>query len=286
MNQFRFFSIGGMVFLFSLLLFSRCSLLNPDEPIPAYIKIDRIDLTVAGGQGSASHKITDAWVYVDGQLIGAFELPCTFPVIAAEGSHDIIVRAGIKMNGTSTTRAMYPFYRGYDATVTLTPGQVTTLNPVVTYFSGTNFLWIEDFEQPGLSLTDAPGSNFPNILQTISGPLAFESKSGAIQLNTDTFNMLLYSSIPYLLNATSPIYLELNYRSNNAFTVGIYNNTILYAPWVNVNPSGEWNKVYINITDAITNISSGGNYHIYFAMQKEPSVTEPFLYLDNIKLLK
>jgi len=51
----------------SLLLLYSC---NKEEPIPAYIHIDKIDLkTNYSIQGSNSHKIIDAWIYVDDQLL-------------------------------------------------------------------------------------------------------------------------------------------------------------------------------------------------------------------------
>ncbi|HRC92920.1 MAG TPA: hypothetical protein PLQ16_12225, partial [Bacteroidia bacterium] len=49
-------------------LMQACNLINPAEPTPAYIQIDTINLTTnLTTQGSASHKIVDAWVYVDNQ---------------------------------------------------------------------------------------------------------------------------------------------------------------------------------------------------------------------------
>src|SRR3954471_3898254 len=86
-----------------LLAFSGC---NKEEPIPVYVHIEKISLvanpdgfvnSVTGDEGSLSSKISDAWVYVDEQLVGCFELPVTFPVLA-EGTHTVKIRAGIKVN--------------------------------------------------------------------------------------------------------------------------------------------------------------------------------------------
>ncbi|GAB4140700.1 MAG: hypothetical protein Fur0041_15900 [Bacteroidia bacterium] len=267
-------------------IFAGCSVLDPAEEVPSYIKIDAINLNIVNPnvQGSGSHKITDAWIYIDGTLIGAFELPCKFPVLA-EGAHSLIVRAGIKMNGTSTTRAMYPFYRGYEETVSLTRGQVTQVNPTVEYFSGTNFLWLENFENQGISIDDITGANFPGILDTIGAPEAFEGHSGVVHLNADTFNFICRSSVPYSFAGGSDVYLELNYRCNNPFTIGIYSNTTQFIPWVTINASYGWNKIYVRLTDAMAS-NPNINYNVYFAMQKLDDVLEPYLYIDNIKLLK
>src|ERR1051326_8915965 len=79
--------------------FSSCSIFDTSEKIPAYIHIDKIAFIPASAswQSPTSVKITDAWVYIDGQLVGAYELPCTFPV-QCEGTHNILVEAGIKQN--------------------------------------------------------------------------------------------------------------------------------------------------------------------------------------------
>src|ERR1035437_8225163 len=113
---------------------SSCSLFNPGNPIPAYIHIDKIGVKVNsdGSQGSRSNKISDAWVYIDEQLIGCFELPATFPVLY-EGKHEIKIRPGIKVNGIAATRTPYPFYTIYDSIIHLQKGVRTYLNPIVTY---------------------------------------------------------------------------------------------------------------------------------------------------------
>ena len=67
---------------FTTLLFS-CNKFDGDQTIPAYIHIEKITLADNPiiSEGSLSNRITDAWVYVDDELIGAFELPATFPVL-------------------------------------------------------------------------------------------------------------------------------------------------------------------------------------------------------------
>ena len=119
------FSFG----FFATLLFSSCELYNPSEPIPAYIHIEKFNLTTDyATQGSNSHKITDAWVYVDDQLIGCFELPATFPVIT-EGTHKVKIVAGIKVNGIASNRGQYPFYNPYEQIVNFEVGKKITLSP-------------------------------------------------------------------------------------------------------------------------------------------------------------
>ena len=44
--------------------------------VPAYIKINSIEL-----ENNTTSYITDAWVYINGQLQGVYELPSKFPVL-------------------------------------------------------------------------------------------------------------------------------------------------------------------------------------------------------------
>ena len=54
---------------------------------PSYIKINDIELN-----SSSTEKITDAWVYIENQLQGVYELPAKFPVLET-GNKEIRIRA-------------------------------------------------------------------------------------------------------------------------------------------------------------------------------------------------
>ena len=93
-------------FLLSLLsiviILPSCSIIEPAAPSPTYIQIDTILLnSVQSVSGSSSHKITDAWVIVDGEYLGTFPVPGKFP-IADGGTHSITIRAGIMEDGISS----------------------------------------------------------------------------------------------------------------------------------------------------------------------------------------
>ena len=75
--------------IFLLLLINSCKLITPDESIPSYILIDKIAYKSNISGDNNSQNITDAWVYVDDQLIGAFELPAKFPVLITGNNHEV-----------------------------------------------------------------------------------------------------------------------------------------------------------------------------------------------------
>ena len=88
-------------------VFASCRKFEGSQTIPAYIHIESIvvdSLTDYFTYGSTTSKITDAWVYVDDDPIGCFELPATFPVLK-HGPHKVTVYGGIMSNGIAAARA-------------------------------------------------------------------------------------------------------------------------------------------------------------------------------------
>ena len=62
--------------LFFILLFCFSCQKNDSNDIPTYIKINSIDF-----DGNETAKITDAWVYINDNLQGVYELPAEFPFL-------------------------------------------------------------------------------------------------------------------------------------------------------------------------------------------------------------
>jgi hypothetical protein len=74
---------------FTAQLFSSCEVINPSEEIPCYLRIDSF-LFVDTVNGTPiiikrnTQKITDAWVFVDGKLVGIYDYPSVFPLLISE----------------------------------------------------------------------------------------------------------------------------------------------------------------------------------------------------------
>ena len=90
--------------------------------IPSYIEIVNFDyygnLDSYDGYNTypneyQSTNITDAWVTMDGQALGVFELPCTIPILS-DGLHTFTIYPGIKVNGIAGNRIKYPFYSKFE----------------------------------------------------------------------------------------------------------------------------------------------------------------------------
>jgi hypothetical protein len=94
--------------------FSACEIINPTEDTPSYLKINKIRLDARKSStenyGTESNNISDAWVFVNGKLIGTFELPATIPVLVS-GEAKIEVLPGIYGDGQKGARFPMLFIR-------------------------------------------------------------------------------------------------------------------------------------------------------------------------------
>ncbi len=273
-----------------------CQLINPSQDIPSYIYIEKFIFKSNISGDTDSQNITDAWVYIDDQLIGAFELPSKFPVLITGKHHTVTVKAGIKLNGISATRAVYPLYAPYVAwDVELPQGKVVNINPSTSYIEKVkNFVWKENFENPSsikfknnnsikavrydsLSANDyfAYGGIFTGMVK-LSPQIQF------FEIVTDTAYVLPHGNIP--------VFLEFNYKTNNSFiiTLEIYtlsDSRISKQEVITINKSDNWNKIYVNLTPYVNLYSDAQKYKIYFNHWLDDGVSNGLIFLDNIKLI-
>lgn len=283
----------GSAFLLSLL--SGCNLINPSEPVPSYIHIEKVGFTTDyTSQGTSSAKISDVWVYIDGQLQGAYELPVTFPVLK-QGTHEVIVKAGIKVNGIAATRAPYPYYTQYSAPVTLVPGEIVTMSPAVTYTSNVVFPWKEDFETGAGTLVPKPGGSDTSVvpIQIPTGttsPDVFEGVGAAAGYldSRRTFLEFICNPSVELPHGAKDVFLEFNYKCNFAFTVGLYahstSSSVQYSV-LNFRPSATWNKAYLYLTPTISATVDAYDYTVFFGMDNASARDSVAFVLDNIKVV-
>ncbi|MBK7856941.1 MAG: hypothetical protein IPJ79_20445 [Bacteroidetes bacterium] len=261
-----------------------CNLINPDEDIPSYIKIDSISLaTDFSTQGSNSHKIVDVWLYVDNNPVGVYQLPCVVPVLE-KGSHNIVVAPGVLLNGISATHLNYPFYKSISRTVELKEGEITNLDTCVTkYYETDTFPIKEDFEAGITYFTDTI------IRSTNLSTEVFEGVySGKIKLETGQTNFEIKSIPVELPNAGALVYLEMNYKCDIAFNVGLqiedfFGNKI-ESSIIKLNPKSDWNKIYIELAPTIGSVANGYKYSLIFGTVRTET-PEAFILFDNIKVV-
>lgn len=284
----RYVSTLAAGFLLSgVFVFQGCD--TNDEAIPSYIKINSINLSVNPvSEGTGSQKITDAWVYCDGDLVGVYELPCTFPILEEPGEHDFIIKAGIKINGISASRGYYPFYIPVEQRLNLVPGETIDLNPTVTYYPG-KVQYIEAFEDGGISL-ESIGDSDTGIVKTSDPSQVFEGAySGIAYLNSTVDYVFVATSNAYdFPKDGTAVFLELNYKTSNPVAIGLIaisggGNAVNQI--ITLNPNTSWNKIYINLTSCISNNQDATNFKLYFEANKDADLTQDTILLDNLKLV-
>ncbi len=277
--------------VFATALFSSCELYNPAEPIPAYIHIQQFTLTTKadGTEGSNSHKITDAWVYVDDQIIGCFELPVTFPVLS-EGTHKVKISPGIKVNGISANRGQYPFYTSYEQDVDFQKGTTITLSPTVEYKSTAQFVFLQNFEAAGTTLSITAQSD--TIIYEMTDPAhVFEgTKCLAAYVDATRFRFECATTSAFgLRTGGSPVFLEFNYKCNYELVVSVIAQgafSVNQFPALYLNPSENWNKAYVYLTPTVSGAFTADDYKIVWGIRNLAGVDSAAVLIDNIKLIQ
>jgi len=273
-----------------ILVISSCDKFEGDQSIPAYISIDSLYLkTTSASQGSASASITDAWVYLDDNLIGAFELPARFPVLA-NGKHNLKILPGIKLNGISATRMAYPFYTSIEQSVELTENETDSLGfRNTTYFSSTIFDLVEGFEGVAIAFDTTNRSDVALLLTQPGDSLTFEGNhSGMVLMNGPDQFFECVNDKDFLI-PFAPVFMEMNFRTNSVFVVGIYLygvSTIQQVPIIYLNPTdSEWKKIYINLTNSLNAYTGMQKFRVFISAIQTSSETESLILLDNIKVI-
>lgn len=267
-----------------------------EDTTPAWLEIPAFTLTTdEATEGSNSQLISDAWVYMDGTALGVFEMPARIPVLA-EGEHDFVVYAGVKLNGISNTRAPYPFYTRYEITITLVKGETYTITPSITYKSNLNFELIEDFEDTGIEFSkDLISDTSIQFIDEVDFPeiVKYGQRCGGIFL-TESDSLFKGVSSSFLnLPKNEDVFLEVDFLSSNSIVMGVIaQNSIDYnehTPLTQMNPqdpsSWVWKKIYIPLEEDISYETWATSYELYFLSILDPENTSGSIYLDNIKVI-
>ena len=206
-----------------VLLFFLSSCIKNNER-PSWIRIDKWSMEanpeLNGTEGELTLNFEDAWVYIDDNIVGVFQLPVKIPVLQ-EGQKKISIYPAVRNNGISATKAVYPFCQGYIINANLVRNEVLDLKPVTSYYSNCKF-WIEDFEQAGIKLDTDPSSNadLERILHSEAD--VYGQYYGHINLSlTDSLWTGYTTGEMVLPKGGADVYLEIDYKNTNNILTGV-----------------------------------------------------------------
>jgi len=281
-----------LYFLIAISLFSCDKDDTTTNGVPSYIQIDEItidedytaNITDAWRDlEDYTTNITDAWVYIDGVNKGVYELPAHFPVLN-DGAVEVRIYAGIKDNGIASQRVTYPFYHSYTSTVELTIDSTTIISPIVALKE--NIEGIIDNFDPSYTF------NYDTCFQKISagfygnyGSLSFLDSIFVTEINYKD-HPLSFDNVPQQGSAT---YFELDYKSDSEFLVGMYinfpNTPTLQKDLLWINPKDDWNKIYVNLTQTVSEAIGAESFSVFIRMQRDNFSEVKTLDFDNIRIV-
>lgn len=270
----------------TILVFLLNSCTKDAAQIPAFLKIDKITFNPTGSQSSASASIKYAFVYIDDEFIGGYELPIELPVLAA-GEAQVVIRAGIKANGITETPIEYPAYTRFETTLNFIPEETISITPEVFYKSNVRFALNEEFESGNHQFTFDLDDD-PDTKIEIDGDGALEGRSGRISL-TSTAREVIYGSeiITVLPKNNTPVWLELDYNTDLPLIFGINaidaNGNTEQFPEFGINTKPTWNKIYFDLTQFV-NLTEFVAFQLFFGASLAEGDSAEIL-LDNVKIV-
>ena len=305
MKSLRYIFLFGIV----LLLFS-CKKFSGSQEIPAYLRIEPWTLTTNYEiEGAATEAITDAWVYINGNLLGCYELKnhddgkyVMVPVLE-KGEKTIQLYPGVKMNGIASTRIQYPFYKPYKIKKTLVEGEIDTITPSTKYYSIDSTLMrikmMEDFEEINNIKIYRFDTTYAELHQVSHRTDAnawmdpFDTinhyRSGHVHLGDSIKKMGLASGELYNLPAVGNyVMMEMDYKCDAEILIGLFiwsaQNGLQDKELYYLKATDTWKKAYINYSPTITENNNASYFKFYLKSAVTGDETAD-LYLDNIKLI-
>jgi hypothetical protein len=239
--------------------------------------------------GALTHNVTEAFVNMDGKVLGVFSLPAKVPVIG-EGSHEFILIPGVINNGISATKRRYPFMELHEETINLVKNDTVHMSPTTMYFSNLTFN-IEAFEEATISFEAGSESTSSIIKGDDPTYLKWGNSYGEVQLNdANSFLSIVSEFVGSLPKQGAEVYLEMDFINTNSLLTSVVsygNGTYFDDPFIQLNPQDnpEWKHIYIDLKEIVSTRNTSPFNEISLIMNLDEAGTSKFVYLDNIKVI-
>ncbi len=234
-----------------------------------------------------STNITDAWVTVDGNFIGAFETPSKIPILELEqNNHEIRISPGIKENGIAGSRMIYPFYNFFEISDSIILGESVIINPTTSY-KDVNFKFLtEGTFEIGNMLEETENSDTIPLIQDEEIFQGEKSCALCIDETNNSFEIITINDISFN-EFPEYVFLEMNFKSSINFKLGLIKNQDLQnkTEHIQIYKTDSWKKIYLNLSQLIIPNIANSTFQIYFESNFPENEVEGCVYLDNIKLV-
>ena len=298
---------GWCVMLLALSAFLVGCQPQDEAPPPVYLALPDLSMeTDYSREGTASDAFTTAWVLYQQEVIGIYELPAVLPVALGAGPHKLTVLPAMNLNGISGLRTIYSPVNPIELSLTITEEDfLDTLTfsareRSTTYQSFYEVELIENFDQAGLNFQKLNNSDTtleriknPDSTFSYTPPYASQpennGQAGLIALRPENrrgeFSSISTYSLP---RGLQNLFVELNYRTNIPFSIGL----VAITPdgerrqiTVTLNPKEEWSKLYLDLITEYNAFPNASGYKLYVRSQLPTNKAAGRIYLDNLKLV-
>ena len=288
------FKPSSLLAICTFILFGGCVKNNEN---PSWLEVNEWTLLqnveLSGAEGELNHNFSDAWVYIDDEIVGVFELPFRIPILKS-GPVNIKLFPAVRNNGISATKKAYPFVDFYEVNLSLNQNETSTIEPSTKYNAVTNF-WIEDFEDPlnvkldidanTSALVSTPASNVD--LQPFNGNFY-----GLIELNSNDSTWVVSTRDQLYIPKNREAYLELDYYNTNTLLTGVIwisPSSVINNPNIQLNAQNDtevvWKKIYIDLKELIGNSPNGSNILQSLIARLDAGKENTQIRIDNIKVV-
>lgn len=270
--------------------FSGCSLFDNAAPQAVFIDIPSVSVITDADQGEATHKITDVWVNVNGILVGAYPLPAKVPIIIDGNTDTITVFPGIRNNGSTSSPFQYRLMAAEQYIIEAAAGETVVIEPEFRYSENAIFDFTESFEGTNIftyqGFNNTAGAQLVPTAETAASGL----RSGKISVGFGTPIAEIGTALTFDgdLNGGSDSYLEIDYKNDIPFFVGIYTtegNSVTPVYDVVVAEKEDWNKIYIDFTLALSNPNIREYRVVFLASIEQLDKSEGTIFIDNVKFV-
>lgn len=282
--------------------FGSCKKFQGEYTVPSYIHIDKVDVvpqaqnapSPEAGFYTSAIDCVQIICYFEGDQsetnLGAYQLPCTVPVLHQGRAKYVHVVPVVKQNGMSETRIAYPFLKRIElSNIDFVADSTVDLGTLqCNYYTRAELnVLTEDYFEPTTFST-----HFDSVVQWVANDPENACTGQGYGLITipDTVMSVNFAIKDEFDIPNSYLYLEMDYQTD----VELYVHMLGFERTTNTNatsksvmcmvPKDKWNKIYINLSRTWSQFYYHTPIRIYF-QAANPEKKTAHVKIDNVKIL-